>query len=961
MTTLAPVGTSHSIPNLAGFAQTWHQPADDGRGFATHTIPFGATMGERFESSKGGQPSYPDRLRAYFGEPARPFGPRPYSVENYDLPDAYKGQNVFLSEILQRTILATDLFPIYDILPWKINPGMKIVWAVMKYDDHTLDHVPHEGVPRMVMSSSSQHSASMQRWGKAFILEHGFMETPAGRSNYVHNLVSISNAVLETCCWMAMNALMVVAPYNDGWARPSGSNISIGQLEDIFEEEMSMFAISVKDDNAMERVLDKLSARMTARGVTGANYFVAPKGMITACANHPSKRYFFLSGDKGGPHAPDTGGFRVRESRAFRDGWQPTPRDPLYREVAIGEFFIMGYMHLVGGIGNRGKTKFETEHLNTRIYSEKADAWREITMKEAVQNCGIYDADWNPTPLGRQFFGKIHSAESHRQIGPFQSWADWLAEYDPTKAVATAIAGLEPRALSKFLNSVPFAAKDKAKVLKEVGEAKVESGPRVVRAIAGLKADVSAPTPLQAAAVDDATQIFVAEVVSDDETYKLTRRQTGEDALPALRTGLAAVVAARVGGALVTATAGKRTHAERRSAALEELRDGKNKALTDEIVALYNRCAAVRVVVRQRRAVQLGPHATYNAEAIQKMDEALALADQYTGALLRLAALGGKWATADSVTPTVMVARTEEQWATAAQELEKATNELLEDSDAGFTTPADVEAWLARIPCTEGRFVRACLDWNVPCPLGVLLLRPHQTYLMGTGVLCVPGGAVGHTFFGKLDMELSDDGLRKVHIGNFTMYATALAMFTKNMCWAQNIHSARCVGGAGHTFWKYDELDSTVGGLSDHQQGELTADIFACAVPMNYKPLHGWHLDITGAYNPKLYAPQKPEPLHHPAAHIYSAYWGWNNQSHQAFLANTFFRDNAAPTANTICFQGHQFVADRRTGDLTVAITNRGHWGIQVGPGVRAVRHGTSSTMPQFDYTQQTRRFGSPV
>jgi len=243
----------------------------------------------------------------------------------------------------------------------------------------------------------------------------------------------------------------------------------------------------------------------------------------------------------------------------------------------------------------------------------------------------------------------------------------------------------------------------------------------------------------------------------------------------------------------------------------------------------------------------------------------------------------------------------------------------------------------------------------------VLLLRPHQTYLMGTGVLCVPGGAIGNTFFGKLDMELSDDGVRKVHFANFTMYATAQAMFPKNMCWARNIHSARCVAGAGHTFWKYDENDTTVGGLSDHQQGELTADIFACAVPMNYKPLHGWHLDITGAYNTKLYAPSKPEPLHHPAAHIYSAYWGWNNQSHQAFLPNTFFRDNAAPTANTICFQGHQFVADRRTGDLTVPITNRGHWGIHVGPGVRAVRHGTSSNMPQFDYTQQTRRFGAPA
>ena len=986
MTSLAAVGTFHSIPNMAGFGPGWHPPAEDGRGLASHTIPFGATMGERFESTKGtgGQPSYQERLRTYFGEPPKAFGPRPYSVENYDLPDAYKGENFFLSEIIQRTILATDLFPIYDILPWKQNPGMKINWEVMKYDDHTLDHVPHEGVPRMVMSSSSQHTASMQRWGKAMLLEHGFMETAKGRSNYVHNLVSISNAVLETCCWMAMNALMVVAPYNDGWARPSGSNISIGQLEDIFEDEIANFAVSVKDDNAMERTLDRLSARMTARGVTGANYFVAPKGMSTACANHPSKKYFFLSGDKGGPHAPNTGGFLVRESRAFRDGWQPTPRDPLYREVAIGEFYTMGYMHMSGSSSKRGsKVPFNTEQLNTRIYSEKADAYVEIAIGDAILNSGIYTSDWNITPLGRQFFGQIHSSESRKQIGPFQSWGDWLSEYDPSKAVASGIHALGAGAKA-FMDAVVGVASGAAAGLVPDaaamdddddgddasndgdGQQATHSGPRALYGVyKGGVPKKAALTLEKARALDEAAEAFVQECVPVEERMMWRAPdKLGEDVLPLLRTGLAMVVVSVTTPKLFSKAAVGKNHTERVKAALAYLRkefDADSRAV---VARMFSCCAAVRLIITNKRKIQLGSRTTYDANVIQEMDAALATVDRVTGAILHAVAAGVEWWTVFTDKPETWIKYEIDVWEAKAAEVEAQVAAKL-DGPAKMVAAAlsieGIEAWLATVSCTNGQFVKACLEHDIPCPLGVLLLRPHQTYLMGTGVLCVPGGAIGHTFFKNIDMELSDDGVRKVHFANLTLYATALAMFPKNMCWARNIHSARCVGGAGHTFWKYDELDSTVGGLSDHQQGELTADLVACAVPMNYKPVHGWHLDITGAYNPKLYAPTKPEPLHHPAAHVYSAYWGWNNQSHQAFLPNTFFRDNAAPTANTVCFQGLQFVADRRTGDLTVPITNRGHWGIHVGPGVRAVRHGTSSNMPQFDYTQQTRRFGAPA
>lgn len=51
---------------------------------------------------------------------------------------------------------------------------------------------------RLVTQQATERRDHYTRYGIAFLLEHGFMRTPKGRTCYQMNLVQIRNAILET-------------------------------------------------------------------------------------------------------------------------------------------------------------------------------------------------------------------------------------------------------------------------------------------------------------------------------------------------------------------------------------------------------------------------------------------------------------------------------------------------------------------------------------------------------------------------------------------------------------------------------------------------------------------------------------------------------------------------------------------------------------------------------------------
>jgi hypothetical protein len=92
--------------------------------------------------------------RLFFGEPKGPIETNPYGPfrkENFALPDAYKGSNPFLTNIIIQLVSDEDMWPTRVALPFRVTEGeMEIVWDEIHFNNSLLGPVPEEGVSRLV-------------------------------------------------------------------------------------------------------------------------------------------------------------------------------------------------------------------------------------------------------------------------------------------------------------------------------------------------------------------------------------------------------------------------------------------------------------------------------------------------------------------------------------------------------------------------------------------------------------------------------------------------------------------------------------------------------------------------------------------------------------------------------------------------------------------------------------------
>lgn len=161
---MSGAGFAAGQPNLQGMPQ---QP---GNGMIGSNNALAQTVGN--------PPSGPAGWNNWFGEPAGgkialdPY--EAYRRENFQLPEAYKGHNVYLTTVLIQLITDDDMWPARIALPFRITESEnKIVWDEIHFNNHLLNPVPEEGVSRLVTQQTSERQDHYVRYGLAFMLEHG--------------------------------------------------------------------------------------------------------------------------------------------------------------------------------------------------------------------------------------------------------------------------------------------------------------------------------------------------------------------------------------------------------------------------------------------------------------------------------------------------------------------------------------------------------------------------------------------------------------------------------------------------------------------------------------------------------------------------------------------------------------------------------------------------------------------
>ena len=263
--------------------------------------------------------------------------------ETYNLPEAYKGRNKFLEEVLDFKIRKEDEFYTRDLLPWEFTDELHVAWEIFSFNRTLADLEPHQGVPRYVSAQSEQHTDNLLRRGLAFIIEHGFYKTSRGKRHFALNLQQISDAVHTTCYFGVIHSLLSGQNYYKEWNRRYGRQAN--RVNDLFDMEKRRWACVQKEVNGLYLLDAELKHELRKEGVV-PNLWVFPDKMgiyVNMVGEHQ------MDYDKRGPLANENRergdlkatfrGLPVFEAQSFDVDFTGEPIDLMTRERQCGEWF----------------------------------------------------------------------------------------------------------------------------------------------------------------------------------------------------------------------------------------------------------------------------------------------------------------------------------------------------------------------------------------------------------------------------------------------------------------------------------------------------------------------------------------------------------------------------------------------------------------------------------------------
>lgn len=204
----------------------------------------------------------------YLGPPVGHVTPSPYdkqSYTNYDLPEYYKGKNLFLRDTVDGFILEDNRWYTTIALPWSQTDQMHITWNEWHFNTALADRVPHEGISRLVTSSKRQFREHVVRRGLAFVMEADHFGTPEGDIQYQRNVIGIAQSVQETQDHDTIFALLTSKNYFKIWEEMFG-RLSFS-YEKLLEDEISNYAAIIQDDTRLEIVYEQNKRVMRKQGV----------------------------------------------------------------------------------------------------------------------------------------------------------------------------------------------------------------------------------------------------------------------------------------------------------------------------------------------------------------------------------------------------------------------------------------------------------------------------------------------------------------------------------------------------------------------------------------------------------------------------------------------------------------------------------------------------------------------
>ncbi|MAD25160.1 MAG: hypothetical protein CMO44_13405 [Verrucomicrobiales bacterium] len=329
-----------------------------------------------------------------------------FAHEAYNLPEAYKGRNLFLGDMLDFLITRTDDWYTSRVMPFRATDQIHVSWNVFRFNKTMADLQPHQGIPRYITAESEEHSDSLVRRGLAFIVEHGFWSTERGKQHYLLNLENITESVHMTVYYGVLHALLSGKGHWKEWQRQYGRRTS--RVDDLLRMERNRWAIAQKSERGMYLLDAELKDMMKYKNVS-PDTWILPSKMSIYLTMVPSNEVSYSDAgnslavkNNNDISAPPKSlvtfrGSTVCETMPFDTDFSGEPTELLRREKMCGSYYTM-LPHNEASVyqfGTSQATGYRSDHRSIFIYNCDVDRFEKIGLEEALDSCMRFDSAGN--------------------------------------------------------------------------------------------------------------------------------------------------------------------------------------------------------------------------------------------------------------------------------------------------------------------------------------------------------------------------------------------------------------------------------------------------------------------------------------------------------------------------------------------------------------------------------------
>ena len=264
------------------------------------------------------------------------------------LPKELQGQQIYIADRIDGLISTSTGSPFTSIILPYVHwdrPDNKIAWRVFSFDEGLASRVPYESAARTLTESSEQFSTYATRHGLAITMEHNFMMSEEGRTNFYHRVQQVVGSIQKTNDLHVHMALIKCGSYfrkvREKYYRDPHS------MEDEIREYVNMFGMVQKNVNAIDILIEDAKQLLRGWGASEPNFLLLNSRLTFALQMNPERTQYLTQGPDGqkrleeGPDVKSYRGIRIIHSRAFPIEEGSAPRDLLRRRVRVGEFYVV--------------------------------------------------------------------------------------------------------------------------------------------------------------------------------------------------------------------------------------------------------------------------------------------------------------------------------------------------------------------------------------------------------------------------------------------------------------------------------------------------------------------------------------------------------------------------------------------------------------------------------------------